>query len=220
MWTRTVVVDDGNGDGEDPAAVQAQADAWQRRHSPPDNEVPGVLAATAVLTGDGDTVVALTGVRVFTTGLLLDVGVRRRLDPAPDSDHFAATERALLLGIELADGRTASTVLGAPAWDTDPAVPVLTHHGANGGGRVYDLTLWLTPAPPAGDVVVIAAAPTWGLPEGAVRLPAAALAEAASSARVLWPREPDRPWPFEEVPPPEVPPGGWFARVLGGAATD
>ncbi|WP_199422396.1 hypothetical protein [Actinotalea solisilvae] len=220
MWTRTVVVDDGDGDGEDAAAAQAQADAWQRRHTPPDNEVPGVLPATAVLTGDRDTVVALTGVRVFTTGLLLDVGVRRRLDPAPDSDHFGATERALLLGVELADGRTASTVLGAPTWDADPDVPVLTHHGANGGGRVYDLTLWLTPAPPAGDVVVVAAAPAWGLPEGAVTLPAATLAEAASRAQVLWPREPDRPWPFEEVPPPEVPPGGWFARVVGAAATE
>lgn len=213
MFTSTVVIEGDDGDDATAAEAQAQAEAWQRRHGPADNEVPGALACGGVLTGDGDVAVALTGVRVFTTGVMIDVGLRRRLDPTPEEEHVGATQRALLLGVELADGRTATTIAGAPSWDAGPDDPALVHHSGTGGGRANDLTFWLSPLPPPGDLVLVAAAPAWGLPEGAVTVPAAAIAEAASRARVLWPREPDPEWPFEEVPPPEVPPGGWFARA-------
>jgi len=62
---------------------------------------------------------------------------------------------------------------------------------------------------------VVAASVTHDLTERRVVVPGDAIAEAAGRGQVLWPREPDRQY----EPPaglPDVPPGGWFERVLGG----
>ena len=79
------------------------------------------------------------------------------------------------------------------------------------------MSYWLTPVPPPGDLIVVVASVPLNLPEGRVVVPAHALAEAADRRRTLWPREPDRPHGRGTEPRPEVPSGGWFARVLGPA---
>jgi hypothetical protein len=66
-----------------------------------------------------------------------------------------------------------------------------------------------------GDLIVVAASVTHDLPEGRVVVSGDAIAAAAGRGQVLWPREPDRQYQPEDARLPDVPPGGWFARVLG-----
>jgi len=91
---------------------------------------------------------------------------------------------------------------------------VLQHQGGGGGSRTYEITYWLTPVP-SGDLVVVAASVEHDLPEGRVVVPGDAIVEAAGRGQVLWPREPDRQYEPDAARLPDVPPGGWFARVLG-----
>src|SRR5688572_5790427 len=77
------------------------------RFSPPDNEAPASVGASGVIGRSADAAILLLGLARYTDGLQIDLAVRRRLDPEP-TDHLHATyDAGLLVGLELADGRTA-----------------------------------------------------------------------------------------------------------------
>ncbi len=126
----------------------------------------------------------------------------------------------LLLGLEFADGRTA-TNLGVrdrppgpvPHGGPDESQPVFATHGGSGGGRTYDQVYWLTPRPPAGPLVVVCAWPAFGIQETRTVVAAEAFAAAGPGPQVLWPWEPEQDRPAEP-PEPVLPPGGWFADAV------
>lgn len=196
--------------------------AWAA--GPPENEVPTPVAVHAVLARTDDVAAALVGGHVYSTGLELDLAVRRRRDDPASPDLFSLVEGyghrygvsaspdRLLLGVDLADGSVATNA--GPEPDGDDA-PRLGDRGGHGGGGSMDKKLWLTPVPPDGDVVVVCAWEALGIPETRVVLPAAALAGARDRVVTLWPLEPRA----EHTEPPRVPlrlpAGGWFERVLG-----
>lgn len=202
--------DDVEGDATVPAALPVR---WM----PPDNEVPGVLGVGQAVTRTADAALLLLALRVYSTGVVLDLALRRRVEPDPSAERYQPTDHGLLVGVELADGRVATSV-GTSALGLrepeDADVPALSTLGGGGGGRSYELSYWLTPAPPPGDLVVLAVGEPLGLPEGRVVVPAAALAEARERGERLWPREPERQWAPQDLPRPQVPPGGWFERAL------
>ncbi len=128
------------------------------------------------------------------------------------------SDERLLLGVEYADGRTATNFQspgfrGMPA-DDDPYQPLLSPMGGGGGGRSFDQPFWLTPLPPAGPLVVVCAWSAFDIPESRTVLDGAAIVEAASRAVVLWPPSPPRDEAPVEPPEPRVPDGGWFASVV------
>ncbi|RYV49370.1 hypothetical protein [Pengzhenrongella frigida] len=147
---------------------------------------------------------------------------RSDLDPAARHEPFHSIDADVPIGIELSDGSVATSSYGRSflnAESTDLAGPLLQPQGGGGGDREYEMSYWLTPLPPPGDLVVMVASVPLDLPEGSVVVPAHALAEAADRHRTLWPREPDRPHGPRAERRPEVPSGGWFARVLGPGQT-
>jgi hypothetical protein len=201
--------------GSDDSATEA----WRRR-MPPDNEVCGTVAVDAVVTRNDDVAVTLRFLLVHSNGVVVSLVLQRRFDPDPAMRHetFHTIDADVLIGVELSDGSTATSAGGRPLLDADPTdaqAPLLQPHGGGGGDREYEMSYWLTPLPPPGDLVVLVASVPLGLPEGRVVVPANALAEAADRRRTLWPREPDRPYEPGIGRRPEVPGGGWFARVLG-----
>lgn len=199
----------------DDAAGPAPLDAFQ----PQENDLPGTVAVDAVVTRNAEVAVLLHTLRLHGNGVVIQMGLRRRTDPEPEDDGFdrfgMLTER-VLVGVETAAGVRAVSV-GYPPYGSEgaPAGTVLHHQGGGGGGRTYEMGYWFSPVPPPGDLVVHAASVPLGLPEGSVVVPAAAIAEATARREVLWAREPDRQHGVTRLPPPEVPPGGWFARVVG-----
>ena len=190
------------------------------RFAPPDNEAPAAVGVSGVIGRGTDAAILLVGLARYTGGLHIDLAIRRRLDPGPD-DHLHVTFNAgLLVGVELADGRT--VVAGYDDWNNLPAAdePLLTHRGGGGGGREWSSTLWLTPAPPPGDLVVVVACPALGVDESRFTVDAEALRAAADKAEVLWPREPDQVHHAVRQNPVDVPPGGWFERAFAALPTD
>lgn len=207
-----------SGGGADDEGAQAAMGSWRGR-VPPDNEIASIVALDTVLTRSDDVAFTLRSLRVFQNGVLLDVVVQHRIDddPAVGGGPRFPFDGGVLVGVELADGSTATASQGGP-WDGGgsgaPGGPTLQHQGGGGGGRMYEIAYWLTPVP-TGDLIVVAASVPHHLPEGRVVVPGDVIAEAASRVRVLWPREPDRKYEPDAARPPDVPAGGWFARVLG-----
>lgn len=219
----------GSGAADQPAAWELEA--WRRRTSPPENEVPTAVPVNAVLGRGDDVAVAVIAAQAYTTGLSFVVAVRMRTEPRGVlryrmhdliSGHWRgedpATDQRLLLGVEYADGRTA-TNLGTRGWpagmgdDEGEEAAVLRQIGGGGGGRSHDQAFWLTPLPPSGSLVFVCAWPAFGVPESHTAVDGASVAEAGSRVEVLWPWEPDDDQP-DEPPEPRAPTSGWFADAL------
>lgn len=216
----------GPGSADHPSP--AQVDAWQRRSGPPENEVPSPVPAAAILGRTDDVAVALLGMVAYSTGVGFTLAVRMRVEPRSHrtyeliSGHAYGDDEAspdrLLLGVEYADGRTA-TNLGGPwppgsEWDdADVSQPVLSPSSGGGGGRSYDQTYFLSPLPPPGPLTVVCTWAAFDVPESRAVLDGESIATAGSRAVVLWPWEPEQPG-AHEPPEPRVPAAGWFADAV------
>ena len=216
----------GGAGPDGPSAAQLQA---MQLMNPPDNEVPVVLPVTAVLGRTAEVAVAVVGLRVFSTGIQLDLMVRVRTEPGGALRYrlhelvggFVPAEdtagQRLLLGLEYADGRTATNLTG-PAWwpaegaEPDPEHPTLMPVGGGGGDRSIDQGYWLTPVPPPGPLTFICAWSAFGIAETRTVIDLSGLAAAASAVQELWPWQPPDDQPREPVPP-ELPAGSWFAEA-------
>ena len=216
---------DGSESSGEPS--QQQLDAWRRRRSRPDNEVPHPLTQTALLARTADAALAVVGVAAYSTGISFRLAVRLRTRPpefrpnemyelvgggwSRDDDN----SKQLLLGVEYSDGRRASNMTSfLPSEpDLDPETPLLRPGNGSGSGLTYDMEYWLTPVPPDGPVMVVCAWPIVGIEETSVVLDDAAFTTASALAVSLWPEQP------LETPgrsaPPEPPACGWFAGSTG-----
>lgn len=88
----------------------------------------------------------------------------------PHAEPPAADER-LRLGLEYADGRTATNVNPMPlpadprAGDLADDEVVLAQSGGGGGGRTFEQGYWVTPLPPPGPLAFVCAWPALGITE-------------------------------------------------------
>ena len=186
-----------------------------RRRQVPENEVPGVASAPQVLARNGDAALWLGPVEVFSTGVRLSVHLLlRRSDVAPDTTAWGGM-REVLFGVELRGGQRVVADDRPAAWLNDDDGPLLVHNGGGGGGRTFAYTWYLAPLPEPGDLVVVAAFPDGGLPEGRAVVAATDLAAGRAAVVVLWPWERDADVPPQRPRRPTPPDGGWFAAVLG-----
>jgi hypothetical protein len=195
--------------------------------SPPENEFPASVGLTVMLGRSDDTAVGITQIEAFSTGFLFTLAVRvRRLPPElahgglfnlvgshPVAGVDIPLERRLLLGLEYADGRRASTLPGMPMPGPDTMEDgqslVLMQHGGSGGSQGVDQTYWVSPLPPEGPLTFVLAWPGFGLPESRTVVDGGAIRAAADRSQLLWPPQPDME--PEELPPPPRPSSGWFA---------
>ncbi len=203
---------------------------WQQHMGPPENELPRSVPATLILGRGVDAVVAVAGIRVYTTGLSFDLVVRLRRYPetitadpyfsifgGPHPGHGGQTKSTLLLGVEYADGRSAINVGGpvSPAAVIDNTEPRLSANGGGGGGLSFDQAYWLSPVPPDGPLTFICRWPAFGIDETITVVPDLELTTASSQAVVLWPWQPP-PEPPQFALEPLLPTDGWFGRVAAG----
>jgi hypothetical protein len=164
---------------------------------PPDNEL-GVPVPLHVELARTDTLVlAVLGLVAFSTGFSFRLAIRRRVEPEEhehpfmDLHHPHQTKpEALRFGIQFADGAKATT-LGAPHWaphrDAPPTGPVLSPHGGSGGGRSFEMSMWVWPLPPAGPLAFVC---EWAAERIALtrrEVDAGSILEAARQSEPLWP---------------------------------
>ncbi len=190
-------------------------DETSRRMSEPQNELPVPLPENVLLSRTDDAVVALVGMRVYSTGLAFDLAVRVRPGSLSGIELHDVLWRhspgapPLLLGLELADGTRVHDV-GESARSGDV---VLSQRGGTGSEHSVDHSWWLSPLPPAGPLTVVVRVPDLGLPETATVLDGTAIRAAADRVVILWPWEPRRQRAARRLPPPpEIPDDSWFAR--------
>ena len=140
-----------SGDADDVAQARS-------RFGPPDNRAPSALGVSGVIGRPADVANLLVGLTRYTAGLQIELAIRCRLDPDLGDRVHPAVGAGLFAGVEIADGRTAA-VAGRHIRNNWPAAdpPVLIQLG--GGGREWSSALWLTPAPPPGDPVLVVADP-------------------------------------------------------------
>jgi hypothetical protein len=196
-----------------------ELEAAMRRRQRPENEVPTSVAIDAVLADDHEVVVFISGARVFSNGVDFTLEVRARYATTDGRGGMLGGVHGdgdpsdrLLLGFEFSDRRRCTNI-GAPFlpdFQDSAERPALTPGGGTGGTRSSDISMFLSPLPPPGDLRVVCAWPKFGLQEKTTVLSADAILEAARSVRVLWPWEPEPEivWGV----PPAVPEGGWFAE--------
>jgi hypothetical protein len=193
--------------------------------SPPENEFPAGVGLTVLLGSTGNAAVGITKLEAFSTGFRFTLAVRLRrvrpelarggllmlIDPRANRGIEIPLPDRLLLGLEYADGRRASTLR-----DIRPAAIAggqdlrLTQKGGRGGDLDADQTYWVSPLPPAGPVTFVLAWPSFDLPESQTVLDSAPIRAAAERSQLLWPPQPaTEP---EEPPPLPRPSSGWFAE--------
>ncbi|HEY5881664.1 MAG TPA: hypothetical protein VIU11_22330 [Nakamurella sp.] len=217
----------GQGPTDDEPSDEQLLDLAGRMNAP-ENEIPAAVPISTLLARTDDVAIALIGAQAYSAGLRFDLAVRLRQEPRGTmaQKSFAllhgypeqGSDDPLLLGVEYADGRTATNIPGA-GWafgpvGADPDQPSLSPAGGGGGGRSYDQSFWLTPLPPAGPLLVICAWWAVGIAETRTTLDGAAILAAGSLAVTLWPPLPPQDREPFEPRMPRVPDGGWFAEVV------
>lgn len=182
----------------------------------PDDVLPGVVPVELLLGRSETTVVLLTGLRAFPTGLGMSLGVRVRgrvqrrdlnsevFDGPYSHDMDAAWQAGRLKwGFELADGRRVTNVDPSPYseqpnqdhhrphrqddWTWEPDRPVLQGGGGGGGPRSVDRDYWLWPLPPAGQLRVVCQWLDQGIDTTVQHLDSEPFLAAALRSQPVWP---------------------------------
>lgn len=176
--------------------------------------LPGVLPVELLLGRSPSTVVLLTGMRAFPTGLQMNLAVRVRgwvarrdlnseVFDGPYRHDIDAQWQAgrLKWGFELADGRRVTNVDPWPSqpnqdhsrphhpddWKWEPDHPVLMGRGGGGGDRSVDRDYWMWPLPPAGRLHVVCQWLDQDIDMTVQELDAEPFLKAAQRARPAWP---------------------------------
>ena len=171
--------------------------------STPDDELGVAVPMQHLLASGGEAVVVLTSCVAYTTGFLLGVGIRRKRQPDPvpfRSSHYEPIEMSLELGIRFSDGRESTssrsglqeevmsytTAYAAGENPPEPGGPVIGHVGGGGGGRRWDMNVWVWPLPPDGPLTIGCHSPARGLPDGSVEVDGSAIRRAGQTSQKLW----------------------------------
>lgn len=169
---------------------------------PPDDEIGVAVPMQHRVASSAEAVVVLTDCVAYTNGFTLDVGIRKKHEPAPlrVPPSRPSDEMSLELGIRFSDGRdTARSGHGpsdeAMAWHrawaeggepAEPAGPVIGPTSGGGGGRRWDMRYWIWPLPPDGPATITCRWPAGGVPGGAVEVDGTAIRRAGLSSEKLW----------------------------------
>jgi hypothetical protein len=163
----------------------------------PEDLLPGLTPLQLVLARTADTLVAVTNVQAYPTGVAFTVQVRlhsssfvpttgwmqRAHDQlftfdSPDRDQI------LRLWVEDADGGRSGDpdTQVNPMDEAPPHQPLLQRLGGGGSEVESDAECWLWPLPPPGPLTFACTWPARGIPETKVTVPAAPIRRAADTA--------------------------------------
>lgn len=205
--------------GPDSGAEQAM-----RRRQRPDNEIPLPVPVEVTLFRTQDIAVFICGLRAFRHGVDFTVEVRSRADGpdlGPGLHGHDQSGDVFLFGVEFADGRCCSNLppLGPLPMDPEASMdaeasvgPTLIPGGGGGSSNSADISFFLSPVPPPGDLTFVCAWPGRGVPESRAVLAAQPLIDASRRVSELWPWAPPS---YRRTPQatPRLPDGGWFAAL-------
>lgn len=180
----------------------------------PTNEIPALAPFRLILAHTDKLALWLSNVRVYSTGITFSVEAGQR-----EGDRFlgmhgfgkpeAGHTPPMLFGVEDSAG-TISTNLPKSRSGLRPG-------GGGGSGSNHAAHYSLTPLPAPGPMSIFVAWPHFGIPETRFEVDAAAFHEAVSDVVIMWPTTAAEQIRVDidnfEIPPVEIPAGGWFESV-------
>jgi hypothetical protein len=192
------------GEGVLARAVVVSPPAWA---GPPDNVLPGVVPAELIVARTDRTVVAVTGLRAYPTGIGFTLSVRLRDLSDRERWRFASLfgygipegepppDELLRFGVQFPNGAKATNLDRRPFPDDgEPDGPVLLEQGSSGyGTHAWDADEWLWPLPPPGPLAFVCEWPGRGLGLSRAEIDGERIREAAGRAVTLWPEGPGSP---------------------------
>jgi hypothetical protein len=169
------------------------------------NVLPGMAPVAVTVVRTEETVVAVTGIRVYPAGFgftlhlrLRNLGRRRGREFWPFHElgpHHRPPwpDEVLRLTIQFADRRSVS-ILDEPTGEApDPDRPMISSGPGTGGGVdgwSFDMEYRVRPLPPPGPLAFICAWPGRGIPTSQMEIDGGAVRAAADTAVILWPDDP------------------------------
>jgi len=103
-------------------------------------------------------------------------------DVANLSDDF------IRLGVLFSDGRSWTNLESRfPGPDDDPQGPLLLGRGGGGGGLSWEMSYWLWPLPPSGELSFVVSWPAQGIDEQFIALDADEFLSHVDSVEHIWP---------------------------------
>ena len=173
---------------------------------PADNILGAAVPLRLVLARNDNVALAITEATAYPNGVEFNLALRVRtfsrearralMHGGPFHGHFFRGDdptdgippELLRLGVQLADGRKATT-LDTHQWghEAEPAGPVLMQRGGGGGERSWDMRFWLWPLPPPGPLTFVTEWPLGGIAETRVETDAGPILDASAQAETLWP---------------------------------
>ena len=192
-----------------PEAAVARAEvvsppAWA---GPPDNVLPAVVPAELVLARTDQTVVAVSALRAYPTGILFTLSVRLRNISDRERWRFASLfgygipegeplpDELLRFGVQFADGAKATNLdRRHPGGDGEPEGPVLLEQGGSGyGTHAWEADEWVWPLLPPGPLAFVCEWSGRGVGLSRAEIDGEVIREAAGRAVTLWPERPGPP---------------------------
>lgn len=184
-----------------PPVPQPPTPPW---FSAPEGMLPGVVALALVLAETDEHAICVTRLAAYPTGFAFELLTLSRssegVDPllfGPQAAHRRRRPGAsgelepeqLRYGVQFSDGRKATNVEGYHGRpDGQPADGIRLHtRGGGGGGRSWHQDSWVWPLPPAGALAFVCEWPAAGIELSRREIDAAAVIDAATHARALFP---------------------------------
>jgi hypothetical protein len=176
---------------EESCDEEIEVQEWER---PPPTVLGGVVACQLLLARTDDVLLVATHFEAYPNGLAFELVSRVRDSRSrirrgrfgfwgEDEDPAAG----LRVGALFADGRRAQSFPMDFENAGDPARPVLWSRGGGGSENEWHQGYWLWPAPPAGDLVIVAQWIAEGVPETRATVGADLLADARTRIVEGWP---------------------------------
>ncbi|MEV6377761.1 hypothetical protein [Micromonospora musae] len=174
----------------------------------PEAVLPGGVPQEFLLAHTPEAAVAVTGLLAFPSGLqctlvavLRHGRFGRAFDPTMQRELWRLREEPLpdeflRFGVQFPDGRVATNLVGGGPFPTQlsvPAGPVLSPAGGSGSDRRYDMSFWIWPLPPAGQMTFVCQWPVFGIPESRATIDTQLILDAAGRAIDLWPDDDETP---------------------------
>jgi hypothetical protein len=169
---------------------------WLRE---PEGWIGGAVGEHVLLTRTAEVAVFVHSLRAVPAGLAFEVALRfreRRRTTGLSNDFHATVHEEYLdgelsplffrFGIELADGRSASSLRSerhrAVSAEGPPDGPILNQHGGGGGSSGIDIRYWLWPLPVESPLTFVCEWPGRDIPLTRASLDTAPIAAAATRA--------------------------------------
>lgn len=177
---------------EEPCEDENVVEEWQ---GPPANVLGGMVACQLLLARTDEVVLVATYFEAYPTGLAFRLVARMRTERADLHQRFVHWARAgdpsaaLRIGVLFPDGRRAESLPMDFESAGDPARPLLWPRGGGGSEAEWHQDYWLWPAPPDGDLVIVAQWTDESIAETRGTIDARLLVDARTRILEVWPAE-------------------------------